>query len=57
VLTSVSGVGKRLAARICLELKEKVAAAGVAAGAALAADPELESPRWSLRCWPWLLRR
>ena len=32
VLTAVSGVGKRLAARICLELKEKVAAAGVAAG-------------------------
>jgi Holliday junction DNA helicase RuvA len=34
VLTAVSGVGKRLAARICLELKEKVAAAGVAAGPA-----------------------
>jgi Holliday junction DNA helicase RuvA len=28
VLTAVSGVGKRLAARIVLELKEKVAAAG-----------------------------
>jgi Holliday junction DNA helicase RuvA len=34
VLTAVSGVGKKLAARIVLELKEKVAAAGVAAGAA-----------------------
>ena len=34
LLTAVPGVGKRLAARICLELKEKVAAAGVAAGAA-----------------------
>lgn len=31
VLTAVSGVGKKLAARICLELKEKVAAAGLAA--------------------------
>ncbi|MFN8621913.1 MAG: Holliday junction branch migration protein RuvA [Chloroflexota bacterium] len=35
VLTSVSGVGKRLAGRIVLELKEKVAAAGgTGAGAA-----------------------
>jgi holliday junction DNA helicase RuvA len=34
VLTSVAGVGKRLAARICLELKEKVAAASVAAATA-----------------------
>ena len=31
VLTAVSGVGKRLAARVVLELKEKVAAAGGAA--------------------------
>lgn len=31
VLTSVSGVGKRLAGRIVLELREKVAAAGLAA--------------------------
>jgi holliday junction DNA helicase RuvA len=31
VLTAVSGVGKRLAARIVLELKEKVSAAGVLA--------------------------
>ena len=35
VLTSISGVGKRLAGRIVLELREKVAAAGSAvAGAA-----------------------
>jgi Holliday junction DNA helicase RuvA len=30
----VPGVGRKLAARVVLELKEKVAAAGVAAGAA-----------------------
>ncbi len=34
LLTAVPGVGKRLAARVILELKEKVAAAGIAAGAA-----------------------
>lgn len=34
VLTSISGVGKRLAARIVLELREKVAAAGSAVVAA-----------------------
>ena len=33
VLTAVSGVGKRLAGRIVLELREKVAAAGMAAAA------------------------
>jgi Holliday junction DNA helicase RuvA len=33
VLTAVTGVGKRLAARIVLELREKVAAAGSAAAA------------------------
>jgi len=33
VLTAVSGVGKRLAGRIVLELREKVAAAGMAASA------------------------
>jgi Holliday junction DNA helicase RuvA len=33
VLTAVSGVGKKLAARVVLELKEKVAAAGGAASA------------------------
>jgi Holliday junction DNA helicase RuvA len=38
VLTSISGVGKRLAGRIILELREKVAAAGSAA-AAVAAGP------------------
>lgn len=38
-LTAVPGVGKRLAARICLELKEKVAAAGVAAGVAAGGGP------------------
>lgn len=37
VLTAVSGVGKRLAERVILELKEKVAAAGIAAGAAASA--------------------
>jgi holliday junction DNA helicase RuvA len=35
LLTAVPGVGKKLAARVVLELKEKVAAAGVAAGAGL----------------------
>jgi holliday junction DNA helicase RuvA len=34
LLTAVPGVGKKLAARVVLELKEKVAAAGVAAGSA-----------------------
>ena len=33
LLTAVPGVGRKLAARVVLELKEKVAAAGVAAGA------------------------
>ncbi|MEP7360963.1 MAG: Holliday junction branch migration protein RuvA [Chloroflexota bacterium] len=33
VLTAVSGVGKKLAARIVLELKEKVSAAGATGGA------------------------
>jgi Holliday junction DNA helicase RuvA len=33
VLTAVSGVGKKLAARVVLELREKVAAAGMAAAA------------------------
>jgi Holliday junction DNA helicase RuvA len=39
VLTAVPGVGKKLAARVVLELKEKVAAAGVAAGAGAAGGP------------------
>jgi Holliday junction DNA helicase RuvA len=34
VLVSIPGIGKKLAERIIFELKEKVAAAGVAAGAA-----------------------
>lgn len=34
VLTAVSGVGRKLAARVILELQEKVAAAGMAAGLA-----------------------
>ena len=34
MLTAISGVGKRLAGRIALELKEKVAAAGTAAAVA-----------------------
>ncbi len=42
LLTAVSGVGKKLAARVVLELKEKVAAAGVAAGAT-AGSPAGES--------------
>jgi Holliday junction DNA helicase RuvA len=37
VLTAVSGVGKKLAERVILELKEKVAAAGIAAGASASA--------------------
>jgi Holliday junction DNA helicase RuvA len=39
LLTSVPGVGKRLAARIALELREKVAAAGAAAGGSVAGGP------------------
>jgi Holliday junction DNA helicase RuvA len=39
VLTAVSGVGRRLAARIVLELREKVSAAGMAAAAAGSASP------------------
>jgi Holliday junction DNA helicase RuvA len=39
LLTAVPGVGKKLAARVVLELKEKVAAAGVAAGAPSGGGP------------------
>ena len=39
VLTAVPGVGKKLAARLVLELKEKVAAAGVAAGGLTSGGP------------------
>lgn len=42
VLTAVSGVGRRLAARVILELKEKVAAAGATTGATGAGAPESE---------------
>jgi Holliday junction DNA helicase RuvA len=44
VLTSVSGVGKKLAGRVILELKEKVAAAGMAAAAAAGSRPAGERP-------------
>ena len=43
LLTAVPGVGKKLAARVVLELKEKVAAAGVAAGAVGGSGPAGES--------------
>ena len=43
LLTAVPGVGKKLAARVVLELKEKVAAAGVSAGVAVAGAPVGES--------------
>lgn len=45
VLTSISGVGKRLAARIVLELREKVAAAGSAVAAAPGAAGTAAAPR------------
>ena len=41
VLTAVSGVGKRLASRIVLELKEKVAAAGGDAGGSGGGEAEV----------------
>ena len=43
MLTAVPGVGKKLAARVVLELKEKVAAAGVSVGTAAAGAPAGES--------------
>ncbi len=43
LLTAVPGVGKKLAARVVLELKEKVAAAGVSAGVAAGGGPSGES--------------
>ena len=42
VLTAVSGVGKKLAARIVLELKEKVSAAGAGALGGVAGSSESE---------------
>ena len=43
VLVSIPGIGKKLAERIIFELKEKVAAAGVAAGGAVAGLGAAES--------------
>lgn len=43
VLTSIVGIGKRLAERIIFELKEKVSAAGVAAGSAVGAGGASEN--------------
>ena len=43
VLTAIPGIGKRLAERVIFELKEKVAAAGVAASAAAAAGASGEA--------------
>jgi Holliday junction DNA helicase RuvA len=42
VLVSIPGIGKRLAERVIFELKEKVAAAGVAAGASVLGGPVAE---------------
>lgn len=42
VLVSISGIGKRLAERVIFELKEKVAAAGVAAGVSVLGGPVAE---------------
>ena len=47
LLTAVPGVGKKLAARVVLELKEKVAAAGVAAGVAGGGGPAGDADRGS----------
>lgn len=48
VFTSVSGVGRKTAQRIILELKEKVHAAGIAAGGAAAADSDVVAALESL---------
>jgi Holliday junction DNA helicase RuvA len=42
VLVSIPGIGKRLAERVIFELKEKVAAAGVAAGVSALGGPVAE---------------
>jgi Holliday junction DNA helicase RuvA len=42
VLVSIAGIGKRLAERVIFELKEKVAAAGVAAGVSVLGGPVAE---------------
>ena len=43
VLTSISGIGKKLAERIIFELKEKVSAAGIAAGTSAAMSTASEN--------------
>jgi holliday junction DNA helicase RuvA len=48
VFTSVSGVGRKTAQRIILELKEKVHAAGIAASGAAAADSDVVAALESL---------
>ena len=48
VFTSVSGVGRKTAQRIILELKEKVHAAGVAAGGTAATDSDVVAALESL---------
>ena len=48
VLTSVSGVGRRTAQRIALELKEKIHAAGIAMGPGGAADSDVVAALESL---------
>jgi holliday junction DNA helicase RuvA len=48
VLTSVSGVGRRTAQRITLELKEKIHAAGIAVGPGGAADSDVVAALESL---------
>jgi Holliday junction DNA helicase RuvA len=47
VLVSIAGIGKRLAERVIFELKEKVAAAGVAAGVSVLGGPVAT---WWARC-------
>ena len=49
VLVSIPGIGKKLAERIIFELKEKVAAAGVAAGSSAAVDDGVPRARSSPR--------